>query len=462
MPFLEIIWRSIQQHTLLLPGESVVVGVSGGADSMALLHALHGLQHRLPVVLHVATLDHGWRGEAGAKDADYVVRVASEWGLPVTRQRATLADGNQEAVARRARYGFLADVARTVGAGRVAVGHHADDQAETVLMKVLRGAGMRGLGGMRWEAALPGQPDIRLIRPLLGVTRQEIETYCEEQKLAFREDATNKDTTYLRNKIRREVLPYLDGLIDGTLSERLVRLADVVQVESDYMRVQTGAWLAQHSSEDMGRCRADRGAFLALHPAMQRRVIVALAGRVATIELDYHHITQAQKLATDGDTGAVLQFGEGVQMRVDYEAIVFEHAEAGDVPHLHLAAGSSEPLYLGESIDLGGGRLRLARQPLDAGRVLGELCIAAESEFSVRTRQPGDRVRPPGMAGRHRKLSDWMIDRKIPAAHRDRVPLLVADGQIVAVLHLQRGSVMHPYHQPAPEEGRHLYKMIID
>lgn len=448
MPFLDNIHRKIRQHRLLSPGETVIVGVSGGADSIVLLHVLHALQTTFSVTLHVATLDHGWRGAASVADADYVVGWAERLNLPVTRRRADLsdADSGQEAAARRARYTFFAAVARSVGARTVAVGHHADDQAETVLMAILRGAGVHGLGGMRWIAPLPyADDDLRLVRPLLGVTRAEIDAYCAAHDLHPREDATNNDPTYWRNRVRLDVLPYLDDLVDGNVRGRLSQLADIAGVESDFVAQEVTRWFTENAHEQSPRWTIDRAAFLAAHPAIQRRVLRRLVEQVGG-GVDYAHIVQAQQLAQSGQTGAVAQFGDRVQVRVGYSALIVEPEHAPDVPPVAMPVGVVLSVTVGKPVQLGERALTLAADSGQGGEVIGQLYLPVGAALQLRTRQPGDRIAPPGMNGRTRKLKDWLIDRKIPAAHRDRLPLLICDGKIAAVIHPTHGIVAHPYH----------------
>ncbi|HYO89770.1 MAG TPA: tRNA lysidine(34) synthetase TilS, partial [Candidatus Limnocylindrales bacterium] len=209
------VWTAGERHALFPRGTTLVLGVSGGADSLALLHALAALRRRLGLTLIAATLDHGLRGRDGAADAAHVDALAEAWHVPVvvgTADVAALAVQQRagiEEAARNARYAFLAEVARSHGAGRIAVGHHADDQAETVLMHLLRGAGLDGLGGMRPLAPVPGAPDLMLVRPLLGVTRAQIAAYCARHDIAARDDATNADTALTRGWLRHELLPLM-------------------------------------------------------------------------------------------------------------------------------------------------------------------------------------------------------------------------------------------------------------
>ncbi|MCB9453227.1 MAG: tRNA lysidine(34) synthetase TilS [Anaerolineaceae bacterium] len=227
-------FQTIQKHNLIPQHTLVVVAVSGGADSLALLHILQELRPRLECDLHVATLDHGLRGADGAADAHFVAATAAAWGLPVTigntNVPALMEQTGQgvETSARQARYAFLAGVARDVGASLVATAHHADDQAETILLHLLRGSGLRGLRGMAFHAALPGFPEITLVRPLLATSRTEIETYCREHHLTPRHDATNQDTTLLRNHIRHDILPQLQT-INPQIVPTLMNLSESAQ-----------------------------------------------------------------------------------------------------------------------------------------------------------------------------------------------------------------------------------------
>ncbi|MFN8447334.1 MAG: tRNA lysidine(34) synthetase TilS [Anaerolineae bacterium] len=201
--------HTLREHDLLPADALLIVGVSGGTDSLALLHILR----RLGVRLHVATLDHGLRGAAGAADARFVVETAEAWGLPVTAGRAdvrVLAKAQRlsiEAAARAARYDFLSSVAHEAGTQRIAVAHNADDQVETVLLHLLRGSGVGGLAGMAYAAPLPGHPDLMLIRPLLDVPRAALDAYCREHGLQPRHDASNADARYRRNRLRLDLDP---------------------------------------------------------------------------------------------------------------------------------------------------------------------------------------------------------------------------------------------------------------
>jgi tRNA(Ile)-lysidine synthetase-like protein len=250
MDLLHEVQNYIDTHRLLKPGARVVVGVSGGPDSVTLLHVLQRLAGPLNLTLHVAHLHHGIRDTDADADADFVAALAETWGLPCTIERvdvpAIAAEQKLalEEAARRARYTFLHQVAQQTGALRIAVGHNADDQSETVLMHLLRGAGPAGLRGMLPATPLRDYhlltpcpkpvPEMKLIRPLLSIPRADVEAYCTEQRLTTRFDRSNLDTTFFRNRLRHEVLPYLTQ-INPRFAQNLRHLAEVVRADYDLL-----------------------------------------------------------------------------------------------------------------------------------------------------------------------------------------------------------------------------------
>ncbi|NDJ74952.1 MAG: tRNA lysidine(34) synthetase TilS, partial [Chloroflexi bacterium] len=270
-----IVRETIRRHDLIQPG-ALVVGVSGGADSMVLLRLLCDWQDELGLRPHVATLDHELRGGAGAADAAFVRETATAWGVPVTVGRAdvrAVAESTglgTEAAARGVRYRFLRDVARQIDASQVAVGHHLDDQAETVLLHLIRGSGLEGLRGMlprtplsrghvlddveiEYDRLLNGEPyapDIwpdvwpEIVRPLLAVSRADIEAFAAARELDYRQDTTNTDVTYLRNRLRHEVIPLLEQL-NPNIRATLARTAEVLRADADLVAATSALALAQ-------------------------------------------------------------------------------------------------------------------------------------------------------------------------------------------------------------------------
>ncbi|MBL8156601.1 MAG: tRNA lysidine(34) synthetase TilS, partial [Anaerolineae bacterium] len=335
---------------------------------------------------------------------------------------------------------FLAQTAHHIGAARIAVAHHADDQAETVLMRLLRGASSPGLAGMELSGSLPTDPSLTLIRPLLFNTRAEIQAYADEHGLVPCIDSTNADTNYLRNHIRLNLLPQLEA-INSAIRQTLSRMAEVAALEDDFMHNQLmDALPSLHVIETPKRISARRAAYRDLHPALRRRWIRWAALRInPSLELDYHHIRLAAELALHGRQGAVAQLGDGLSLRVDYDWLHVE-VEQGEPS---LSEYQSMPLVLpGFSAELSpGDSLSLSEQwtlrvepdcPLESDSSWLRLTIPSTASIIVRTRRPGDLFRPIGLRGHAQKLSDWMIDRKLPRALRDQIPLICVDDQIAA------------------------------
>jgi tRNA(Ile)-lysidine synthase len=430
----------IESHHLILMGSTLVVGVSGGTDSLALLHLLTGLREALDFRLHAATLDHGLRGADGAADAQFVVETAQAWGISVTQGYIdvwTLAQRTGlgiEAAARIARYGFLASVAREVGAAQVAVAHHADDQVETVLLHLLRGSGVSGLAGMAYRDSLPGHPGLTLIRPLLNVTRADLEAYCGEHGLQSRHDASNDDSTYTRNRIRREVLPYLREL-SPQLDRRLLQLADLAAVDDDFLETVLGQVVENSVERDGERILLPRAVFTGLHPALQRRFILWAARQFETADdVGYGHTLAAVDVGLNGQVGARALLTGGVQLRLDYNHIVIEledaPATADNVPLL--TSGEQIPVMIPGATPLDAGwTLHTSLTPSETES--GRLEIAEGSKVGLRGRREGDRFAPLGLEGHTQKLGKWMIDHKVPQHFRDRLPLVEIDGQIAAI-----------------------------
>src|SRR4051812_17327186 len=282
---------------MIVPGAPVVVAVSGGPDSLCLLHALAQLRDDLGVTLHIAHLDHMIRGAESAAEAMFVAELARAWGLPSTVEATDVPDraraqrANLHAAARAARYSFLARVAHAAGAQAVAIAHHAGDQAETVLLHLLRGAGPEGLSGMRavtpwrgwgmgdrgWEAedALhpPSPiPHPLLIRPLLTTTRESIERYCAEHGLRPRRDPSNFDLRATRNRIRHELLPRLIEYNPHIIAA-LGRTADVCAGEHAFALAALEQVWPQLVHERAGAIDVDGSAWRALPVALQRLAI---------------------------------------------------------------------------------------------------------------------------------------------------------------------------------------------
>lgn len=327
--------KSIRQQNLIPEQSTVLAAVSGGADSMALLHLLHTLRLRLKIDLHAATFDHGLRGAASAADAAHVQETGAAWDIPVMVGQVALdpAASGIEARARAARYAFLAQTAQRVGAALVATGHHADDQAETVLLHLIRGGGLHGLGGLRPQTPypLPGFDSLSLIRPLLGVTRQEIEQYCAEQQIAYRHDATNDTPDTLRNRLRLEALPYL-AQFNPRIIEALNRFAEIASLEDTYIQDAMHQQTKEAELETAHAIILPRNIYANLPAALRLRWLADAATRLRDPERDsdktagWLHLKNADAVMMTGAVGAVAQLPGFVQVRLSSTQISVELA----------------------------------------------------------------------------------------------------------------------------------------
>ena len=363
-----LVERAIRRNGLLATGESVVVAVSGGADSIFLLHALHNLATRLRLRLHVAHFDHGWRGAASAADASFVGDVAARLGLPfhlgAIGERRTLAVDKSstsrrrapEDAARRARYAFLRDVCRDTGATVVATGHTLDDQVETILLALLRGSGPRALGGMPPSAPLPtpAADGVRLVRPLLDLERAALRAALDALGQEWREDASNQDERYPRNRLRASVIPALEAISPGFRSA-LLRAGDLSAQAGDFLhhsaqeaarslfrRLAPGEQAAVAGDAAAGEpgvlgsadggvpapLAIERRAFLALHTALQAEVLRIAVARAqgSAQDLEWAHITGAIATIRRGRGGAVAWLAPGLCARLARGWIVIEGA----------------------------------------------------------------------------------------------------------------------------------------
>ncbi len=453
---------TIHSCGLLHSGETVVVAVSGGPDSLCLLHVLRQLQGELGIALHVAHLDHGLRGEESAADAAFVAELARDWGLAATVEAADVRAVQQaqrlslEEAARYVRYAFLARVAAAVGTPTVAVGHTADDQVETILIHFLRGAGLAGLRGMlplqemavrplRADLASGEKPaaPLRLVRPLLEVTHAEVEAYCAEHGLTPRRDRSNEDEAILRNRLRRRLLPALEAY-NPNLRATMLRAARALADDYAYLQAEVARLWPALAQETADAVAFDLAAWRGLHPALQRHLLrEAVARRQGGWQdVGAGHMEKALAVA-EKRVGAQVALPNGLRVTKSYTHLIVGQAAAGPVP-------ASQPLLNVEQLPLAiPGVTPLPGSPWQVQaevveRIAGELpppspyavtvdFAAVGSELVLRRRRPGDRFQPLGLGG-SQKLQDFFVDHKVPREWRDLVPIVATPRQIVWVV----------------------------
>lgn len=461
MDVLAEIRGAIRRHNLIPPGETVVVGVSGGPDSLCLLHALLALRAEFDFDLHAAHLNHRLRGPESDTDAEFVGSIAARWGVPCTvdaRDVAALARAEKlslEEAARHARYAFLAEVAGWIGGHTIAVAHNADDQAETVLMHFLRGSGASGLRGMSPISNLLEASTIKLIRPMLNVPRAEVENYCRAHDLQPRIDRSNADTTLYRNRLRHELLPLLETY-NPNVREVLRRTASVLAAEVDALHEATAsAWRASIVSAADGALVFDLHAWRDLSLAMQRSTLREAIRRLrpALRNINFVHVDEAVSILREANTGTRLTLPHGLMLRVDYETFSLAAASREpalpDWPLLPEAMKPCLPIAAPGVVALPDSDWRLEASYLDAwgDEVFANLDLwaahldadAAGLDVSIRARRSGDVFHPQGMPS-PAHLTDWMTNAKVPRAVRDRLPLVVAGDRIAWVAGFRIGQ----------------------
>ena len=434
-----------------------MVGVSGGPDSICLLHLLQTLAPSLNLTLHVAHLNHSLREQAAADDAAFVADLAQQWQLPATIQQEDVAAFarhhhlNLEDAARRRRYTFLAQVAGQVQASKIAVAHHADDQVETLIMRFLRGAGLTGLRGMQphlpmRELGLDIAEDITLIRPLLNTPKLDINAYLREHQLPYRVDQTNQDEALLRNRVRHTLLPFLETY-NPNLRQNLRNMATLMQADAEILAQATDqAWASISTFPVTGWVNLELASWqrlpLALQRATLRRAIHHVQGHLA--DISFVHLEQALHLLQQGKVGSRQSLPHGLQLSINYQhAALFQAGSTPPCPNLprltpgqqvNLLVPGITPLTAGWAVET---RLlkrdQLSPEELkqtDRWNAYFDAGIIGPS-LSLRTRHTGDQFSPFGTAGPAQRLKTFMINQKIPLTERATLPLLLsATGEI--------------------------------
>lgn len=427
--------RFIVDGALIKPGARVLAGVSGGPDSTCLLLVLAALRRSLRFELHAAYFDHGLRGErAAALEQRFVRETAEALGVEVHAGagdvRAHAKGRSLEDAARELRYRFLARTAREAGCALVAVGHTKDDQAETVLLHLIRGSGLRGLAAMPPEVAWPVAPRKdapRLVRPLLCLSRAETERACEEAGVAPLRDPSNRSRAFLRNCVRSELLPLLRRY-NPRIDDALVRLADAASADVELIERLARVALETEPLAD-GAVRLSRTRLAALPDALQRHAVRLGVARAlgSAAGLSERHV-RALLRANDGPTGAELDLPRRLRARVTRDDIVLTTASR-TAPCL---PDGDVLLPIPGTACFGGWRFEatvLSEPPPglrdDDPQVALLAAAACGDALSVRRRQPGDRFQPLGMA-HPKKLQDFFVDSHVPRSERDATPLVCA------------------------------------
>ena len=439
-PLRRTILEYIRENHLFIRGDRVLVALSGGADSMALLDILASLGE-LRLQLVVAHLNHLLRGSDADGDEEHAAATAAAYNLPFVSARVDVAlvarerGFTLEEAGREARYAFFRDAAGEHGCRVIAVGHHQDDQAETFLLRLLRGAGGSGLSAMR-PASVAGT----LVRPLLCVSRCELEGYLLQRGISWRNDVSNADTAFLRNRVRHELMPVLESF-NPAVAATLSQTAEIIAADEELLETLTTEAFERLFTVANSRGVASVAALLAESRALRLRLlrkgVAAAKGDLRRIS--FKHIAAIETLLSSPRPGAGLSLPGGVKVKRLYGEIVFTTAEILPIPagfQLEITSPGVYELPCGGTLQVQ--RLQSAVATGSADTLVLD-AATVKLPLTVRYFREGDRFIPLGMSG-SKKLKDLFIDRKIPLEMRRRTPLLLENGGIVWVCGLQASS----------------------
>ena len=404
----------LKEQALLSPGDKVIAAVSGGADSVAMLFALYLLRDELGITLEAAHFNHHLRGAESDRDEAFVTDFCGRYCIPLHLGSGRIVSGKKglEAAARDARYAFLRSLP-----GKVATAHTADDNAETVLMRLIRGTGLKGLGAI---APVSGN----VIRPMLTVTRDDVEAFLEEYALPHVEDSSNAEDDFLRNRIRHGILPLMRAE-NPRIGENLSAMALLLRQDEACLQ----AMIPEEQMPDVSRLKA-------MEPALRRRTLERFLKAQGVREPEQIHILQAEQLLYHRSPSASMQFPGGVTIGRQYDRLVRLEC-APELPETRLSVPGETCI---------GGKRFVSEYATDLEERPDSVLVCPVGVLIVRSRRSGDTMRLPGGT---RSLKKMYIDRKIPASQRAAVPVLADDQGVLAVFGIGTDIRFRPDSLPA-------------
>lgn len=465
---LESVRNEIEQHALLLPGETIVTGLSGGNDSTALLHILVTLNQHYQYgwKLHAVHLNHGFRGEEARQDALFSEELCQQLGVTfhlferdVPAYMKETGMGAQEA-SRELRYRLYREVAEQVHATKVALAHHADDQVETILFRMIRGTRLHGLAGMPKRRLMEGTNHIEIIRPLLHKTRKELERYCRDHGLQPREDSSNQSRKYKRNLLRLEVMPLLEE-VNSRYREHILQAADAIRQDELLLERLATEQLKQliigQKSDWIG---IDNDKFQSCDVALQRRMITLILSYLSKqTEWSSQHVETVLYMSRGTRPSSELHLPKNLVVKRVYGQIHFRCNGRTEDIHTYcyklavpgvtwIAEGKAavHTSYLSGPVDW--------KLLLDNEAIFDADCLP--NTLYVRNRKPGDRLSMMGLQS-EKKLKELLIDAKVPRAWRDKLPLLTAEDQVIWVPGVRRSAVA-----PIREQTRRFLHVRVE
>lgn len=432
---------AIGRHGLLKKGDRLIVGVSGGVDSMVLLHLLYTCRELLDLSLVVAHVNHGLRPVESEKEAELVQKEAARLALPFeygqfnVKEFQKMTGFSPQDAARRIRFHFFYNLLQRHDAQKIALGHHADDQVETVLLRLIRGSGLQGLKGM-----LPIREG-KVIRPLLGVWREEIQAFAAEKRIPFLSDSSNLESDYLRNRIRLTLIPLMEREYQPNLKEILLKTSNILREENDYLEKGAGAAYEEIVRKEKDTLFFKFSEYRALHQAIRWRVMKKILEEVyewgtGMEEGEWSEVHKIYQRLHQSCPSFLLELPHGAWVEKRYDVVLLGKGKVKSLPPFEVelrSPGSNFIEEIGKEViieETDRDKLRDYKGP--ANTVLMDY---GSLQFPLRIRnfRPGDRFDPLGVKG-IQKLKEFFIDHKVPRVERPNVPLLVSGERIVWVV----------------------------
>lgn len=439
---LQKVRETVTRHNMLKQGDKVLVGVSAGPDSVCLLHILKELKEEYDLALYIAHLHHGFRGSEADEDVRFVQAMGESLGIPVHIEYADIpsyikeAGLSKQAGAREVRYRFFHRVAGETGADRIALGHTADDQVETFLMRLLRGSGSPGLSGI---------PPVRekIIRPLIDIHREEIRQFLSERDIRYRIDSSNLSPVYLRNKIRLELIPYLLKEFNPNIMDTLLRNLKILRDEERFLdQYVERIYPDMLVSASRGCVRFDAGKLAGIARPLRRRVmrhaVESLSGE-GGVDLSFRHVEDSLSLL-EGDREGEVHLPRGIIVKRERGTfgVFLKPRVVSTPPYLYEITIPGDTRASEAGIIISTALLEQvppAENQKEDGRNKGLFDMGKFSlPLIIRNRRPGDLFYPRGMGGQRKKIKEYFIDLKIPREERDKIPILVSPEGILWVV----------------------------
>jgi len=434
----EKVLKAIKEHNLIERGDNILIGVSGGADSIALLYVLLEIREEIDFNIFVAHVNHGVRGEEALEDEKYVEHTAKKLGLPYYLKRVNMDEYartrkiSSEEAGRELRYGFFREILSKIGGGKIAVAHNKNDQAETLLLRFFRGTGLDGLKGMDYRNG-------DIIRPILGIEREEIEKYLQDRDIEYKTDRTNLEPIYSRNRIRLEVLPYIQEYYNPNIVDTLWRTSRLMSIDDGFLdEYSNKVYNKIVRKKDEFSIILDGKIFRRQHRSIQNRIIrnciFELNGNLMGITMK--HIEDVITLFLERGTGKSVTLINNLVAKTSYDDFIIEK------PNKKETKGSIHKLIINGStyIDELGYEFKTEVKPIDNMVIDNSDRYKKYFDFDkisgsiyVRNRRDGDKFVPFGMEG-SKKVKDYFIDEKIPRDERDRIPIIADDKNIIWIV----------------------------